>query len=52
MINTTKAKTTRLGYTVRLIYQISIHTSDIKILQGLMEYFIPSAVLQRVRKVR
>lgn len=39
MINTSKAKTTKLGYTVRLIYQISIHTSDIKILQRLKEYF-------------
>lgn len=39
MINTAKAKTTKLGYTVRLIYQFSIHISDIEILQRLKEYF-------------
>lgn len=46
MINTAKAKTTTLGYTVRLIYQISIHTSDVKILQALKEYFNKGEVIE------
>lgn len=39
MMNTAKAKTAKLGYTVRFIYQISIHTSDIVIFQRLKENF-------------
>lgn len=46
MINTAKAKTTKLGYTVRLIYQISIHASDMKTLQGLKEYFNRGEVIE------
>jgi hypothetical protein len=51
MINVAKAKTTKLGYTVRLVYQISIHTCDIEILQRLKEYFKRGEVIEAARYV-
>src|SRR6266478_3626390 len=38
-IKTIAAKTTKIGYTVRLTYQISVHPSDIEILYKLKAYF-------------
>ena len=38
-IKTIAAKTTIIGYTVRLTYQISVHPSDIEILYKLKAYF-------------
>ena len=39
MIKTTEAKTTAIGFTVRLIYQISVHPSDEAILHSLKAFF-------------
>lgn len=39
MIKTTKSKTTAIGYTVRLVYQISVHPSDEAILHCLKAFF-------------
>jgi len=38
-IKTVVSKTTKIGYTVRLLYQISVHPSDIEILYKLKTYF-------------
>jgi len=38
-IKTIVAKTTKIGYTVRLLYQITVHSSDIEILYKLKAYF-------------
>jgi hypothetical protein len=38
-IKTIKSKTTIIGYTVRLVYQISLHPSDKEILYKLKSYF-------------
>lgn len=39
MIKTTEAKTCVIGFTVRLIYQISVHPSDEAILHSLKSFF-------------
>lgn len=39
VIKTTEAKTCAIGYTVRLIYQISVHPSDEAILHSLKAFF-------------
>jgi len=39
LINTIKAKTTKTGYTVKLIYQVSVHPSDEAILHYLKAFF-------------
>lgn len=38
-IKTLAAKTTKIGYTVRLVYQVSVHPSDIELLYKLKSYF-------------
>lgn len=39
MIKTTKAKTTVIGYTVCLVYQIAVHPSDAAIIYSLKAFF-------------
>ena len=39
MIKTIKAKTTKIGYTVGLVYQITVHSSDEAILHSLRAFF-------------
>jgi hypothetical protein len=39
VINTTEAKTSTIGFTVRLIYQITVHPSDEAILHSLKGFF-------------
>lgn len=38
-IKTIVAKSTKIGYTVRLIYQVSVHPSDIEVLYRLKSFF-------------
>ena len=38
-IQTIAAKTAKIGYTVRLVYQVSVHPSDIGVLYKLKSYF-------------
>lgn len=39
MINTFKAKTSKIGYTVKFVFQIAVHPSDINILYALKTFF-------------